>query len=67
MEFELASDRAEREARELAEIAREFPDLTVERVFGGWEAFPKGTPLTRTVTTSALLRNLRKRRDGEAT
>ena len=61
--IELGTDAVEREARELAAVSAEFPDMEVKRVFGGWEAYPKGTVITRTVTTTALLRKLREQRD----
>ena len=64
--MELGSDRADRERRLMAEIAEEYPDVTVERVLGvGFEALPKGVTVLRTVTIEAMVAKLKKRR-GEA-
>ena len=64
--MELGSDRAERERRLMAEIAEQFPGVTVERVPGiGFECFPKGAFVLRTITIDAMIAKLRKRR-GEA-
>ena len=63
LDFELGADRRKREEGELAAIAAEFPDRETVRVFGGWESVPKGVTVIRTVTTTALLRNLRELHD----
>lgn len=61
--METGRERVEREKRLLAEIAEEFPDVEVTRVFGGLDAVPKGTPIVRAANTEALLRQLREQRD----
>jgi hypothetical protein len=58
------SDRAVLEERVMAEIAGEFPDWEVERVWGiGFVAFPKGTPVLRSITIDAMKAKLEKHRD----
>ena len=60
--MELGSDRADRERRLMAEIAEEYPDVTVERVPGiGFECFPRGAVILRTVTLDAMMAKLKKR------
>lgn len=64
--MELGSDRADHERRLMAEIAEEYPDVTVERVPGvGFECFPRGAVVLRTITIDAMAAKLKKRR-GEA-
>jgi hypothetical protein len=60
------SERAELEARLLAEIAERYPDLTVEWVPGvGFEAYPKGTVVLRTITLDAMMAKLARRVTGD--
>jgi hypothetical protein len=58
------SDRAAMEEQLMAEIAVEFPGWEVERVWGvGFVAFPKGTPVLRSITLDAMKAKLEKQRD----
>jgi hypothetical protein len=38
----------------LAEVRRRHPDFDIIRVFGGYEAVPRGTPVIRAVWLSSL-------------
>jgi hypothetical protein len=61
------SDRAAREEQLMAEFAVEFPGWEVERVWGvGFVAFPKGTPVLRSITIDAMKAKLERQRDGKA-
>jgi hypothetical protein len=55
------ADRAAWERQLMAEIAVEFPDWDVEHVPGiGFEAFPKGTVILRTITLDRMKGKLAK-------
>ena len=54
--FEQMSD-----AELLALIAERFPDWEVYRVFGGWEAVPRGAEVIRTTFLSSLAERLAER------
>ena len=45
----------------LALIAERFPDWEVYRVFGGWEAVPRGAEVIRTTFLSSLAERLAER------
>jgi len=65
--LETGSDRAEREKQLRAEIAEEFPDWEVERVWGiGFMAFPKGTPVLRSITLDGLKAKLETHKERKA-
>lgn len=62
--MESGYERVEREKSLLARLVTEFPDLDVHRLPGvGWEAYPKGTVVTRAMDLDVLARKLRKQRD----
>ena len=65
--LETGSDRAEREKQLHAEIAVEFPVWEVERVWGiGFVAFPKGTPVLRSITLDGLKAKLETNKERKA-
>ena len=50
----------------LAELAEQYPDMEVVRIWGapiGYEAFPKGTVVLRSVTLDGIKDKLAERRD----
>jgi hypothetical protein len=62
--MELGSDRAAHEEKLMAEIAEEYPDVTVERIWGvGFECYPKGVTVLRAIEIDAMQAKLKRRRD----
>jgi|HubBroStandDraft_2_1064218.scaffolds.fasta_scaffold269479_4 hypothetical protein len=54
--------REKAEARLLAAIAEEFPDVDIHGVFGGYEALPRGTEVIRAMTLDSMMGKLAARR-----
>ena len=54
--------REKAEARLLAAIAEEFPDIDIHGVFGGYEALPRGTEVIRAMTLDSMMGKLAERR-----
>jgi hypothetical protein len=46
------------EDTEIARIEERFPDWEIHRVFGGWEAVPRGTEVIRAVSLGSLAEKL---------
>lgn len=59
-------ERTRREREASAQLAEEFPDQEVSRMFGGFRAVPRGTQVVESHTLWGLLAKLRKRRDEAA-
>jgi hypothetical protein len=60
-EVETVADLREAQAERNLRLAQEeFPDWDFLRVFGGWQAVPKGTPVIKSVYLETLLEKLRK-------
>lgn len=47
--------------RKLQATSEAFPDWDIHRVFGGYEAVPKGTPVVRSIDLDGLAQKLHSR------
>jgi hypothetical protein len=64
--FQAGEQRAADERLVGETMAEKFPEWEWSRVFGGYRAVPKGTPVVESVSMRGLLAKLIKRRDEAA-